>query len=104
MIAGLTLLAGVCIVATLGYMIAGWKPGEAVYMVVITVFAVGYGEVQPVTTWPLRTLTIMLIVAGYGAVIYTVGGFIQLVVDGELNRAPFAVFMTYTGLLGSHAV
>jgi voltage-gated potassium channel len=28
-----------------------------------------------------------LIVAGYGAVIYTVGGFIQLVVDGELNRA-----------------
>ncbi len=68
-------------------MIAGWSIGDALYMVVITVFAVGHGEVQPVTTWPVRALTVALIVAGYGAVIYTVGGFIQLVVDGELNRA-----------------
>jgi voltage-gated potassium channel len=94
MIAGVTVLAAVCVAASLGYVIAGWKVGDALYMVVITVFAVGYGEVQPVTTWPVRSLTIALIVSGYGAVIYTVGGFIQLVVDGELNRALGARRMT----------
>ena len=29
----------------------------------------------------------MVIVAGYGAVIYTVGGCVQMLIDGELNRA-----------------
>jgi len=86
MIIGVSILAAVLVLATIGYLIAGWTLGEATYMVVITVFAVGYGEVRPVTTWPLRSLTMALIVFGYGAVIYTVGGFIQLVVDGELNR------------------
>jgi voltage-gated potassium channel len=87
MAVGVTLLVLVCLVAMLGYLVAGWRLGDAFYMVVITVFAVGYGEVNPITTWPIRALAIGLIVLGYGAVIYTVGGFIQLVVDGELNRA-----------------
>ena len=87
MIAGVTVLGIVCALATVGYVAAGWSVDDAFYMVVITVFSVGYGEVEPITTWPVRVLTILLIVAGYGAVIYTVGGFIQLVVDGELNRA-----------------
>lgn len=63
-------------------------------MVVITIFGVGYGEVRPVDTWQLRTLTGFVIVAGYGAVIYAVGGFIQLVVDGEINQAFGARKMT----------
>ncbi len=87
MIAGVTVLALVCWAAVVGYMIAGWSFGDAIYMVVISVFSVGYGEVRPITSWEVRALTISLIVAGYGAVIYAVGGFIQLVVDGELNRA-----------------
>jgi voltage-gated potassium channel len=29
----------------------------------------------------------MVIIAGYGAVIYTVGGFMQMLIDGELNKA-----------------
>lgn len=87
MIAGVSIFFVVCIAAIAGYVVAGWEIGDAVYMVIITIFGVGYGEVRPVTSWPLRGLTIMVIVAGYGAVIYTVGGFIQLVIDGELNRA-----------------
>lgn len=94
MIAGVAVLVAVGALATAGYVVAGWTLGDALYMVVITVFAVGYGEVQPISSWPVRGLTVALIVAGYGAVIYTVGGFIQLVVDGELNRALGARRMT----------
>lgn len=57
-------------------MIVGWTIGDSLCMVVITAFAVGYTEVRPVNTWSVRALTAALIVAGYGAVIYTVGGFI----------------------------
>lgn len=67
---------------------------DAVYMVIITIFGVGYGEVQPIESPPLRALTITVIIAGYGAVIYTVGGFMQMLIDGELNRALGARRMT----------
>lgn len=87
MVAGLLVLAGVCVVGTVGYLLSGWAFGDSAFMVVITIFGVGYGEIRPVDTVALRVLTGFVIVAGYGAVIYTVGGFIQLVVDGELNKA-----------------
>ena len=87
MVAGLAILAVVCALGVAGYLVAGWSGQDALFMVVITIFGVGYGEIQPVDTWTLRMLTGFVIVAGYGAVIYTVGGFIQMVVDGQLNRA-----------------
>ena len=87
MVAGVSVLLIVCLVGIAGYAIAGWNVGDAAYMVVITIFGVGFGEVNPITSWPVRGLTILIIVAGYGAVIYTVGGFIQMVVDGEINQA-----------------
>ncbi|MEQ9379773.1 MAG: potassium channel family protein, partial [Pirellulales bacterium] len=94
MIAGLTLFLAVCVIAVTGYMSAGWKLDDSIYMVIITIFGVGYGEVQPVQSPALRALTIMVIIAGYGAVIYTVGGFMQMVIDGELNKALGARRMT----------
>lgn len=87
MVAGVSILLGVCLVGAVGYVAAGWSIQDSVFMVVITIFGVGYGEVRPVDTWALRGLTTFVIVAGYGAVIYTVGGFIQMVIDGQLNRA-----------------
>ncbi len=60
---------------------------DAVYMVIITIFGVGYGEVRTVATPELRVFTMSLIVAGYGAAIYAVGGFVQLITEGEINRA-----------------
>jgi len=75
----------VCGVAVAGYMREGWSFGDSIYMVVITIFGVGYGEVKPIETPTLRALTIAVIVFGYGAAIYTVGGFIQLLIDGELQ-------------------
>ncbi|MBI1246895.1 potassium channel protein [bacterium] len=84
---GASLFVAICVVAVIGYMANGWRLDDAIYMVIITIFGVGYGEVQPVESPALRALTIMVIIAGYGAVIYTVGGFMQMVVDGELQKA-----------------
>jgi len=86
-VTGLALFVLICVAAVIGYVAAGWKIDDAVYMVVITIFGVGYGEVNPIESSELRALTITVIVAGYAAVIYTVGGFMQMVVDGELNKA-----------------
>lgn len=76
-----------CAVATSVYASHGWDIQEAIYMVVITIFGVGYGEVRPVDTLTLRTVTMGLIVVSYGCVIYIAGGFVQMVMEGEINRA-----------------
>lgn len=87
MVTGISVFCVVCFVAVTGYMVGGWSFGDAFYMVIITIFGVGYGEVLPVQTGVMRGLTMLVIVVGYGSVIYTVGGFIQLMLDGELNKA-----------------
>ena len=37
-----------CLAAIVGYMVAGWSILESVYMLTITIFGVGYGEVRPI--------------------------------------------------------
>lgn len=80
-------------IAITGYMLAGWNLLDAIYMVVITVFGVGFGEVGPMSP-PLRIFTIFVIVSGYTAVGYIVGNFIQMITEGEINRALGARRMT----------
>lgn len=104
-VTGAALFAVVCVVAVVGYVASGWKLDDSIYMVVITIFGVGYGEVRPIESPGLRALTILVIVAGYGAVIYTVGGFMQMVVDGELTKALGARRMTKDiDRLSGHAI
>ncbi|TWU11580.1 Ktr system potassium uptake protein A [Symmachiella macrocystis] len=86
-VTGMALFLAICVIAITGYVAAGWGLADSIYMVIITIFGVGYGEVHPIDSPGLRALTIMVIIAGYGAVIYTVGGFMQMLVDGELNQA-----------------
>lgn len=75
------------VVAVGGYMSAGWDVLSAVYMVVITVFGVGFGEVRPLDTPELKIFTMLVIIAGCSSVVYIVGGFIQMVTEGEIQRA-----------------
>lgn len=93
-VTGLALFLTVCLIAVIGYLASGWELDDSIYMVVITIFGVGYGEIQPVDSPAERALTILVIIAGYGAVIYTVGGFMQMLIDGELNKALGARRMT----------
>ncbi len=75
-----------CLAAIIGYMMAGWSVLEAFYMVTITIFGVGYGEVRPIEDSSLRVFTIGVIIAGCTSSIYVMGGFVQMIAEGELNR------------------
>ena len=83
---GAVVLVLILIAATVGYRLGGLTWIESIYMVVITVSTVGYSEV-PEMGPGLQAFTIVVIVLGISAVAYTVGGFIQLMAEGEINRA-----------------
>jgi voltage-gated potassium channel len=82
---GASLFAITLVAAVVGYTLIGCPLLDAIYMVVITVFGIGYGEFCPVT--PVgRLLTIFVIVTGVGAAGYTVGAMIQMVTEGEIRE------------------
>ena len=83
---GGTFFGGTCVVAVAGYMMAGWNFLDAIYMVVITVFGVGYGEAKPLSAPALKVFTMFVIIAGCSSGIYVVGGFVQMIAEGEINR------------------
>jgi voltage-gated potassium channel len=66
-------------------MLAGWSLVDALYMVIITVFSVGYGEVRTLDPG-LRWFTMAIIVAGCSSLIYILGAVFQLITEGELER------------------
>jgi voltage-gated potassium channel len=55
-VTGIILFPLTVVTAVMGYMVAGWNFLDTIYMVVITIFGVGYGEVQPLTSPTLRYL------------------------------------------------
>ena len=82
---GMAITSSIFVLAVVAYHRVGWSWSDSAYMVIITIFGVGYGEVRPVNTTPLRLITMGVIVVGYAATIYTVGAFVQFLVDGELH-------------------
>lgn len=64
--------------STVGYLAAGWTFADAIYMVVLTVFSVGYGEVHPIDTWGLHLLTMSTMVFGCTGMILLTGALVQV--------------------------
>ena len=69
-----------------GYVWHGWTVSDAIYMVVITISGVGYGEIRPIRTPAERVLTIAIITFGMAAVGYTLARFIQFLTEGEIQN------------------
>ena len=70
---------------TAGYhWIEGWGLTDSLYMVIITLSTVGYGEVQPLSEAG-RWFTLLLIVGGVSLVTYVVGTITRMVVEGEVQ-------------------
>lgn len=87
MVTGGILLLCAVIVSIGGYMAAGWNIVEAFYFVVITIFSVGYEEVHPIDTVKMQLFTSFVVVVGTGSTLYIIGGFMQMVTEGEIKRA-----------------
>jgi Trk K+ transport system NAD-binding subunit len=77
LINGVVYILVIMVLGTAGYVIAGWDLADAFYMVIITLFTVGYEEVHPVATPALRALTITLIVLGCTGMIYLTAAIVQ---------------------------
>lgn len=83
---GAIVFAVTCGIAVGGYQMAGWSLLDAIYMVTITIFGVGYGEVHPIDDPRLRLFTILVIIVGCTSSLFVMGGFVQMIAEGELNR------------------
>lgn len=76
---GLLYMAVVMVGATVAYVVAGWSLSDAAYMVIITIYTVGYGEVRPIDTPLLRGITIATIVLGCTGVIFLTSALVQFI-------------------------
>jgi voltage-gated potassium channel len=82
----LVFMSVVYITATAGFVAAGWSLGDAAYMVTLTIFSVGYGEVHPIDTPWLRALAIATIVLGCTGMIVLTGALVQAFTHYQLKR------------------
>lgn len=79
-------LLGVLITGTMGYhLIEGWSFLHSLYMAVITLSTVGFGEIRPLSDTG-RLFTIGYIIAGVSLVTYTLGTLTKMVVEGEVQQ------------------
>jgi voltage-gated potassium channel len=85
--AGVAYTITVMILATAAYMTVGWSFKDAIYMVIVTVYTVGYGEVRPIDTSVLRVITLSLIVFGCTGVIFLTGALVQFFTLSQVSKA-----------------
>ena len=77
---------GITAIGTIGYMfLEGWSVPDALYMTIITLTTVGFGETNPLSVKG-RLFTIALIFGGVGIVAYTSTTLVQILVSGELRQ------------------
>lgn len=81
----LLLFAFLLAFGTAGYVvIEGWEPMDGLYMTVITLATVGYGEVHEISQSG-RIFTVILIFLGVGSFLYVLGNLAQFLVEGRIR-------------------
>jgi voltage-gated potassium channel len=79
------LLLLILFAGTLGYhFIEGWSLFDSLYMPVITLATVGYGETHPLTIAG-RVFTIFLILGGMGIILFGISELTQFIVQGGIG-------------------
>lgn len=79
-------VALVYLFATIGFVEEGWSLSDALYMVTLTIFSVGYGEVHPINTGMLRALDMTTIVLGCTGMIVLTGALVQTFAHFQITR------------------
>jgi voltage-gated potassium channel len=82
----LIFMAVVVVLAIIAYMAAGWSFADASYMVLLTVYTVGYGEVHPIDTPYLHAVTMGTIVLGCTGMILLTSALVQLFTVMQLRQ------------------
>lgn len=78
-------LLSVMIMGVIGYtLLEGWTPLEALFMTVITISTVGYGEVRALSPTG-QVFSIVLIVCGVGTAMYALSGVGQYIIEEQLG-------------------
>lgn len=75
----------VLVVATASYMAAGWSFDDSLYMVVLTIYTVGFEEVHPIVTPVLRNITMITIVTGCTGMIFLTSSLVQFITINQLQ-------------------
>ncbi len=79
-------LLGVISFGTIGYSIVEhWNLFDSLYMTIITLTTVGYNEVHDLSKAG-RAFTIVLVLSGVGAVLYLLGTFSRVIIEGEIRE------------------
>jgi voltage-gated potassium channel len=85
---GLVVIAAILVIiiaGMVGYtLIEGWGLLDSLYMVVTTIFTVGFGEVHPLSQAG-RIFTLVLIILGVGTILYGIGRMVEFVIGGQLT-------------------
>lgn len=76
----------VVVLATAAYMAAGWSFVDASYMVLLTIYTVGYGEVRPIDTFYLHTVTMGTMILGCTGMILLTGALVQFLTITQLQQ------------------
>lgn len=81
----LILLALLVVLGAVGYVwVEGWSFADGLYMTVITVGTIGYGETNPLTPGG-RNFTMLLILFSTGVMVYATSSLTAIIVEGELH-------------------
>jgi len=73
-------------VGTIGYMlIEGWSFLNSLYMTIITITSVGYGEIAPLSVSG-KIFTIVLIVIGLSIILYIIGFLVEETIEGRIRK------------------
>lgn len=86
LLAVLCFVGTVAVVSTLAYMAAGWSFTDASYMVLITIYTVGFGEVRPIDTPYLHIVTVLTMMLGCTDMILLTGVLVQLFTIVQLRE------------------
>jgi voltage-gated potassium channel Kch len=86
LIVGVGYMLMVVMLATASYVAVGWSVGDALYWVIMTIYTVGYGEVHPIDTPLLRTITIATMILGCTGMIFLTGALVQFITVSQLQQ------------------
>ena len=83
---GVVSLSTIFLISVLGYRyIGGYGWLEATWLVVVTISTVGYSE-HTSSSPAMQLFTMLVIVLGVTGAAYTCGGFVQLMLEGEVEK------------------